>query len=330
MWLLPPQIASARRLIVLVSGENPTFDYYLAPRIGSLPHCVVDVAAPPDMRVDLRDGDYVLACRYVPLPWLARLLRARGLAGIGILVDDDFHAFVRDGRLPLPYRASVLIRGLAPLRILAGRLTHVLVSTAVLGDTMAPGVATVLHPAPGSYDLAPGRRPRGGPVRLVFHAQLSHLDDHAFAAAIARRVAARTTDVAVEVIGPSRARRLWADVPRARFRDEMPWSRYRALTREEGAEILMAPLLDTAVNRARAPTKAIDAVRMGAAGVFSDLPPYQGLSEAARLIGPDVEAWAKAITRLARDDAERSDRAARLRDAVGAWARSAGAERQGA
>jgi hypothetical protein len=319
VWSLPPRILAARRLVVLTAGDNPTFSYYIAPRLNGLPHRVVDTAGVSAHSLGLSEGDYVLACRYLPPVLLLRVLWARCLAGLGMLIDDDFAAFVRDSTLPLAYRSAILARGLAPLRLLDGRLADLIVSTPALAERVGGGKAAVLHPAPAALDLSPRRRSANGRVRVAFHAQLSHLADHAFAAEIARCVLDRASDLDFDVIGPSEAQRHWRGLPHVRFRSELTWSQYRALTRAEGADLLMAPLLDTEVNRSRAPTKAIDAVRMGAAAVFADLPPYRALAPAARLVGQAPGAWADALLHLARARNEREHLAEALRVEVRGW-----------
>ena len=64
------------------------------------------------------------------------------------------------------------------------------------------------------------------------------------------------------------------------------------------AALLLAPLSDTAVNAARAPVKAFDAARLGAAGLYADAAPYRGFVRAGvdgLLLPMDPEAWAAAI-----------------------------------
>jgi hypothetical protein len=75
-----------------------------------------------------------------------------------------------------------------------------------------------------------------------------------------------------------------------------------------GLAIGLAPLADTAFNRAKSPIKWMEYAACGLAGVFADLPPYQGVVEQERtglLVGPDPKDWCQAVERLVRDAALR-------------------------
>lgn len=306
-----------QRLVLLTWGENPTFDYYIRPRLDETPAVVVDMAGDVAGDVVLGPGDYVLVCRYLNRRWARRIAAARDLAGVGFFFDDDYVAFLADKAVPLLYRLDVAARTAWPLRVAGSRITDVFVSTPLLRERYGQARATVLHPSAGAPDLAPAARESSGPVRIAFHAQLSHLADHALAASIAHAWSGRSGDVIFDVIGPPRARHHWAEFPFARFRTEMSWPEYRRLSREEGADILIAPMLDTPLNRARAPTKAIDAVRMGAAAVLPRSPAYGGLGDSAVLA--EGTGWHEALRTLVERPDIRRRQAEALRREVESW-----------
>lgn len=308
------------RFIVLTWGENPTYDYYIRPRLGDMPTMMIDISGHGSRSdLDLRPGDYVLICRYLTHRWAHHIAKAPDLAGVGLLFDDDYVAFLADRSIPLLYRLDVLRRTVLPLRAIRMRTTDILVSTETLRDRFYEAQATVLQPSPSYSDLDPMPRPVQGPIRIAFHAQLSHLADHALAADIARGLAGNPRDLIFDVIGPPKAKRLWENVPFAQFRDELAWPVYRQHSRKIGADILIAPMLDTPLNQARSPTKAIDAVRMGAAAIFSRARPYQALGESAVLVDGSSEAWRSALHSLINDRDELVRRASRLRAEVTSW-----------
>ncbi|MBX9909776.1 MAG: hypothetical protein K2Z25_13820 [Beijerinckiaceae bacterium] len=308
------------RIVVLKWGENPTYDYYLRPRLRGLHAITIDISqGKAASTVTLEHGDYVLSCRYLNRDWAHKISRATGLAGVGLFFDDDYAAFMGDRSVPLLYRLDVARRTILPLRRIRHHLTDILVSTPVIRDRFRHARATVLRPIPGKEDLLDEPAPlQGGPVRIAFHAQLSHLADHGFAAAIARDLFS-AGNVAFDVIGPAQARNLWADIPSVAFQSEMDWPSYRRRTGQIGADILIAPMLDTPLNQARSATKAIDAVRMGAAGVFQASPAYESLGEAALLVTGGPEAWITELRRLIGQKQVRDAHASRLRAEIATW-----------
>lgn len=321
---LADRICTIDRIVVLKWGENPTYDYYLRPRLRGLHAITIDVSQrKAASTVALKRGDYVLICRYLNRDWAHKINRATGLAGAGLFFDDDYVAFMGDRSVPLLYRLDVARRTILPLRRIRHRLTDILVSTPVIRDRFRHARAKVLRPIPGEEDLLsqPALLP-GRPVRIAFHAQLSHLADHGFAADIARGLAG-IGNVAFDVIGPAPARSLWADIPSAAFQSEIDWPAYRLRTGQIGADILIAPMLDTPLNQARSATKAIDAVRMGAAGVFQASPAYEVLGDAALLVDGGPERWRVELRRLIEQSHLRESYSSRLRTEVEAWSKQA-------
>ena len=310
------------RIVVLKWGENPTYDYYLRPRLRGLHAITVDVSrGKAASAITLERGDYVLICRYLNRDWAHKINQATGLAGAGLFFDDDYVAFMGDRSVPLLYRLDVARRTILPLRRIRNQLTDILVSTPVIKDRFRLARATVLRPLPGEEDLLSQPPPLpDGPLRIAFHAQLSHLADHGFAADIARGLAG-DGNVVFDVIGPAQARNLWADIPSAAFQSEIDWPSYRLRTGQIGAHILIVPMLDTPLNQARSATKAIDAVRMGAAGVFQASPAYEALGEAALLVTGGPEAWITGLRRLIGQRHVRDTHASRLRAEIETWAK---------
>ncbi|GLK83924.1 hypothetical protein [Ancylobacter defluvii] len=309
-----------RRVLVLVRGPNPSCDYYLLPRLARM-DVSVEMIDTRSCRPDALalDGALVIICRYLPWRWL-RALQAARLGGIAAFVDDDYAAMLRDGRLPLGYRALVALQGLLPLRLLKSGTFRLWVSTPTLARRLASWQPTVIEPTPGADDLAAPLPPPSDLLR--YHAQLSHLDDHPLAAEIVRRVLAKRPQTRVEVIGPPAAKALWRFSDRAQFLGEMDWPAYRAHTTGAGG-ILIAPLRDTAVNRSRAPTKAIDAARLGAAGLFGAGPASAALAGTVPLLADDPATWEAALLALLDDPAACAANAAALRATVADWGRRA-------
>lgn len=309
------------RLVVLISGRNPTFDYYIAPLLGDMLQLIINMKRLGERETVAitRSGDYVLAYRYISFQWARHPGQATHLAGFGFFFDDDYAAFIADRSVPMPYCLDVARPAALPLRNVGRAITDVFVSTDVLQKRFWRAKARISHPIPGAEDLQALPREHDRPLRIVFHAQLSHLVDHAHAATILQGVSEGGCNVVIEVIGPERARGIWAGIPCVDFRAEFGWPAYRVHTQQMGADLLDAPMRDTPLNQARAATTAVDAVRMGAAAMLPDLPPYRGLAGSAFLIGGGPEARQDAIRALIADSAARAASAARLRSEVSSW-----------
>lgn len=321
---LAVRLAPIDRFVILIWGANPTFDYYIRPRLGDIPSVMIDLSVPRHAQdIQLRAGDYVLICRYLNRYWSRRVATARDLAGTGLLFDDDYVAFLGDRSIPILYRLDVARRTVLPLRRIRHKLTDVLVSTETLKQRFRNAQARILGPVPSAEDLGTAPRCEDGVVRIAFHAQLSHLADHAFAAEIAHKLAHPAQPVVFDVVGPAGAKGIWAHVPSAQFHSELDWPNYRERCHQVRADILIAPMLDTPLNQARSPSKAIDAVRMGAAAVFPRSRPYQELGESVVLVDGGPESWLIALRDLiAKRDALRC-RADRLKAEVASWAAQA-------
>lgn len=314
-----PRSGCATRIVVLVSGPNPTFDYYIKPRLGDRPSLVIDMSDPSALNEPLFPGDYVLACRYLTWRWARRLASTPGLSGIGLMFDDDYVAFLADSTVPLAYRFDVARRIVVPLRMLARKLTDIFVSTPLLQERYINARATILRPAPSEIDLSAEPRREASALRIAFHAQLSHLADHRLAAQIASELAAQQPGLLIDVIGPARAQRWWREIPGVQFRKEVDWPTYRHVSGESRTDILIAPMLDTPLNQARSPTKAIDAVRMGAAAIFPALEPYRELRGAASLVSGGVAEWVAAIRAMLNDPEARHANASATKQLVSGW-----------
>ena len=264
-------------------------------------------------------GGFVILCRYLPRIWEHWLeSHAPGLAGIGLLLDDDMARLVTDLSVPRMYRLRLASRGLAPWRFLSGRLHVLWTSGDALAGRFAQARPRVLQPVPSAIDLASPAERMGGPVRIAFHATAAHFREHKFAAQLCAHLQGQRDDFVFDVIASKDTAHLWQGL-RAHVRAPMPWPQYRQLAGSNSFEILLAPLAPVAVNHTRSPTKAIDAVRFGAAAILSDGPAYESLRGAALLVPFELQAWRDAITNLLEDRTLIQQHADTLRAEVSSW-----------
>lgn len=321
-WQTPPAgIRRAKRVLFLTFGPNPSFDYYFRHRIARSGLAAIEVI---DTRAEAPDparweGAHIVVCRYLDPRWRRALGRsATMLAGFTVFIDDDYLALVQDPNLPAGYRLRVLRDGVSLLEALPRLQGRLLVSTPALAARYAPLSPMVLPPMPG---IEAARLPvsPASPV-VVFHATASHDAEHAFVVEVARRILAAGQRVTFDVVASPHTANAWQGLPGVVVRAPMAWDHFRALPDTLGADLLLAPLEDNPLNRMRSATKAIDAVRLGAAGIFADLAPYHPVREAGPLLPRDVDGWAGEIGALLHSKPRLADRKQRLRRIVETWA----------
>lgn len=322
-FLLPKPAARSRamgarrqatRLLVLTNGRNPTFTYYLEERIAKSP-LKVEVRGLSDPLADISpDGLEVVICRYIRLGQLLWLFRNRKkLSGVNLFIDDDLAATVMQKQGSLLYKAYLMAIGIAPLLFLNRLLTGVWASTRVLAAVFAKDSQTnrivVLPPFPPVEAFTPlvSMEDNGARLVLAFHATGSHDAEHAFLIPIVREVLKRCEKVDFEVVAEGEPAKLWTEaalpVERFTLRAKQDWSTYLAETARRRIDILLVPLLNSRVNDARSGTKRFDAVRMGAAAVFSVCPAYVlGADAGEILIANNAQTWIETICCLAEDD----------------------------
>ncbi|HEY2179470.1 MAG TPA: hypothetical protein VGH15_12895 [Caulobacteraceae bacterium] len=303
-------------MAIVTAGENPSFDYYLAPRLALN-------AAPPVDRFDLSasrraresadwQGVFLLFCRYLSDGWLRTAQAHAGeLAGTGLFIDDDFEALAADKRNRWRYRWKLRRHGLHLWPKLTPRLQGLWVSTAPLAELWArrPGapVPRLTPPLADEEDLAstPSRPQR--PL-IGLHATSSHGADQRWLGPVVREVLAADPRVDFEVVADPGRDRLWRGEPRIRVIPYRSWPAYRADTAAHGRDLLLAPLQPGPANAARAYVKRIDAARCGAALMVSDSAIFQVSPGEVTLgmVAPlEASAWVKGVLGLIGDEARR-------------------------
>jgi glycosyltransferase involved in cell wall biosynthesis len=164
----------------------------------------------------------------------------------------------------------------------------------------------VSHPYGFDFDLTQHRPPsfrRDGRIRLGYFGTPGRDSQFDFVIEAIKRVQQRYGNLDLEFFGfnPIRGAELERviNLPYADGYD----SSIRTLL-ERHWDIALAPLADTTFNRSKLPTKYRDYAAVGAAGIYTWIPPYEAVVTNFRtgiLADNSVDAWAEAITRLVED-----------------------------
>jgi glycosyltransferase involved in cell wall biosynthesis len=289
---------------VLQSGANPSVDYFLRPGLEAasfnLPWILVDLDTAPST-VGMLDHEDVLViiCRYVTRPWLEAIEQRRArLKGVVLFIDDDLPAMTRDRSLPAATRGRILrdhVRHADRLSALASALW---VTSPLLAAPLPAARVRLLEMRPTERPPTPVE---SAASLVVYHGGPTHGREQRFVAEIAAVLSSRRPDIRFELAGDVRLQRRVRSLAAVEVVPAAPWPAYRSAQSRRQASIMLAPLFDTAVNRARAPVKFLDATRMGAVGLYADGPVYgrhvrDGVD--GLLLPMVVESWADAIEAL--------------------------------
>ena len=310
-----PRADYARRpidgILVLQRGENASTDYYLRPRLSraGAPAEIADLSDDPRASRLLAPGAgealMVVFCRYASPAWLQALEAARGrLARVAFFMDDDLPEMMRSREIPAAARGKAALHFGAHAGRLSALCSEVWVSTPALAERYAQARAQVLPPLPEAAPPAPS--PEAGSL-VVYHGTDVHARERAFVIEVAQRLSALRPDARLEIAGERGLLRGAPDLRDVTVVPQLAWPDYLRAQGGRRAAISLAPLFPSTLNDARAPVKAFDAARLGAAGLFADAPAYRDVrdDEDGLLLPMQPGVWADTIAALLADPGRR-------------------------
>jgi glycosyltransferase involved in cell wall biosynthesis len=216
-------------------------------------------------------------------------------------MDDDLLDPELLAELPPVYRRRVRERITAQRGRVPALFHRVWVTSGFLERKYAHLGAELLplYPHPSLVE----ERPR---FQLAYLGTSVHRQEFAWLRELLALLQARHAHTHVDLFGDLTINRQFRELPRIRVLHPMGWPSYLTETGLGRVDVLLTPLMDSPVNAARAPVKFIDAARVGAAGLYSDRPPYRGFIRQGidgLLLGDCPWDWLEAIERLI-DDGE--------------------------
>ncbi|MGF1614644.1 MAG: glycosyltransferase family 1 protein [Gammaproteobacteria bacterium] len=297
------------KALLLCETPSASVDYYLMPELSHQGYQIdVKYLADPTTEITAEDVSLLVVCRYLNAHWAQRLrtLRTRGVPVVYFLDDDLFDPRAWRG-LPWRYRVKLCRLGLRWRSWVSAYASQVWVSTPYLAQKYSGFKPIVLTPA------FPKRRM---PIhRIVYHGTASHYQEHRWLIPILQDIQRHHRSTLIEVFADSRLKKLYRAVPRTLLIHPTSWASYACHTRSCSASIGLAPLLPSAFNAARGPTKYFDYARVGAVGIYSARPPYMDFvrdGEDGLLLPDEPERWVNAILALL----ESPHRLAAMRSAI--------------
>lgn len=294
-----PRLALKGRLLILHEGVTPTLHYFLAAftaRAQGLTVVLVDTTQVPHVGQLPRAGDKVLIIRFIPPRWQRFLLPA--LSGVRVVwfIDDDLLDADSWQELPTTYRDRLQKKQRQQRGWLQRHCHRLWVSTPHLQQKYRDMSPVLVAPQASQQLLR-----QASTVRIAYHGTASHQQEKEWLFEVMQAVLPHYPQATFEIFGDHEVYRRYRHLPQVVVLHPMSWENYLHYTRTHGADIGLAPLLDSSFNRARAATKYFDFVRLGAAGLFSNRAPYRDLVQQnldGLLLENQPELWARAIGRL--------------------------------
>lgn len=288
---------------VISDGLTATTDYFLFPYLESVGYkpILLDASKHPSDASLQTVNSLVVISRYLPQSWRGVLGGyKRGGGHIVYFMDDDLFDIKALSGLPWRYRWKILRLAMSQQRRLKDMCAEFWVSTPFLAEKYSDLNPRVIHAAPPPVLI----NRASAMLHICYHGTASHRDEITWLADVVRRVQSRSENTHFELFGGVDVKRHYCGVPRVSIMHAMRWPEYLAWSGAVRRDIALAPLLPNAFNTARGPTKFFDYTRLGAAGIYSNSPPYQGFIRDGVdgvLLGNDPEVWAEAILGLAAD-----------------------------
>lgn len=241
---------------------NPSTDFFVMPALRRLGGKVVrcgfnDVPDKPDLV-----GARLVFVRYISQSWRKRVDQVRGdLAALIYFMDDDVLDIAASAGLSLYYRYKLLTLAARHRNWLQKQKPELWVSTPWLMNKYADWAPRLVFPQ--QIDEIPRA------IRLFYHGGGTHIAEARWLRPLVADLLEQDEALSFEITGNESVVKLYRGVPRVTVVRIMKWPAYRHFCALAGRTIGLAPVLDTAFNRARSCTKFFDITRCGAVGLYS-------------------------------------------------------------
>jgi hypothetical protein len=245
-------------------------------------------------------GKSAVIIRYAGPRELAYLARTQP-ERVYYVIDDALHAAAPGDGLPADYRRKLVAFRDGPLGSLLPFISHVVApSRAILAGY--PGKAGLLLEPAQTHDQA-GLSHHGKEqhFEIVVPGTRAHQRDLGHIARGLAQFLRETPEAKLTTFLGEDAPRSLRDLGNASHLRPLSWLEYRKFVAENRFHVALAPLLDTAFNRARSMSKLHDHAGFGAAGLYSDREPFRGLvrpDASGLLLADDPAHWLAALRRL--------------------------------
>lgn len=294
------------RVILIRPGAFPTDDLYvLHPLTPVLEEMGLDITVctitedseetPPPLTAN----SVVIISRQASPAWIDRLMGSP--AFVIYLIDDDIPAAADTPGMPHDFRRRMMELMASDMAPLLRRCDRLLITSPGLAARYASAKTEFISPPyvrlPAGLDhlIAPET------IHLTYQGTESHHEDIEFLFPVLCRILARHDNVSCSLFGRRAQSASIKNHPRVKILKPMSWSDYGAFTAANPVHIALVPMLDTPFNRGKSILKVLDVASLGAAGLFSDVMPFNGVVRDGvdgLLVANDPAQWENAIDAL--------------------------------
>ena len=284
--------------------DIPTSTLYFVDPLTDLIGGRLDARGRPIRRMGatlFRCGDALIVIRYIGQKQLP-VLDQRRFARVYLVIDDDLHSLHENDGLPADYRRRLIAYRNGPMQQVLQRVTHVVAPSEKILARYPDKRQILLNPAQCHVSGSLAHHRKGGGLDVVFAGTRSHFEDlNYFADDLASFFRARP-DARLTTFLNGHAPKPLRDLPNAIHLPTMNWNRYRAYVAQNRFHAAIAPALDTDFNQARSLSKLHDHAAFGAAGVYSQQPPFSNYVNdgvSGLLLPNEPTKWRRALGGLA-------------------------------
>jgi glycosyltransferase involved in cell wall biosynthesis len=300
-----------RSVLVIRKAPSPTDELYITAPLtplhdrGDIRMKVVDLDhetdRPPDMDQLLTPGTAVVISRYISERWIAAITKHKARLGpVFYLMDDDVAAAVDSHHLPLNYRQRMGKVACGEFQTLIRLCDQFIVTSPHLLSRYSSAKTVLLEPC---YLQSPSHLNHlddQSEIIITYQGTEGHKDDLAAIAPALRSIHDEFKRVILKIIigHPRAVPAILKDLKRLEVIKPMTWIEYKKFRATSRAHIALAPMLNTPYNGGKSIIKIFDIAALGAAGIYSNCPPYNSVVEHGvngLLLDNDPLLWRKAI-----------------------------------
>lgn len=301
----------SRSILVIRKAPSPTDELYVLAPLSILESAglvqiktiELDTDFDNPVKTDklLTTGTSVVVSRYISDRWIAAITRRKQYLGpIIYLMDDDVAAAIDTHHLPGGYRRRMIKVACGEFQSMIKLCDYFIVTSQNLFSRYSSQKTDLIEPP---Y-LHPPKNLKHlyveDEITITYQGTEGHRDDLSAIAPALRSIHDSYPHVRLQIIiGNLRfVPHQLKGLARCEVIPPMPWPEYKKFRATASAHIALAPILDTPYNRGKSIVKIFDISSLGAAGIYSNSPPYNAVIEHGVngiLLENDPQMWFKTI-----------------------------------
>lgn len=287
---------------ILSEGSNASIAYFLVPYLAAAgkAQTILQLSDQPPRRIGAGGCETLVIARYLRKNWIKPIREfAQDGGQVIYFMDDDLMDPAATLGLPTLYAKKIAAKATCYKGFLEEVCDEFWVSSRYLAEKYQVWSPRVIAPQPllSTKNLESN-------IAICYHGTGSHLLEIRWLFDILSRVQKHLGNTHFEIFGDHAVNKIYRTLPRSTVLHPMSWENYLRFSSSVHRDIALAPLLPNQFNAARGPTKFFDFTRMGAVGIYTDIPPYRGFIRDGIdgfLVPNNADAWVETIIAVSQD-----------------------------